>query len=121
MRSSTEPNEVRILDPQVRDHMDTFRVVFTRSAKYTIFPELMEIFGADKVVRFLEIFGGMTIRVPRREFLEQAVRDTDIYVAISRHDAPETTDRLAVRYEIPRETVRDIYLRVKALREEMGL
>lgn len=114
-------SDIQILDPQVRDHMDTFRVVFVRAAQYTILPELLEIFGQDDLLKFLDIFGGMTIRVPDRALLQQALRDTDIYHRISKRDDPSMTETLAVRYSISTDLVRDIYQRVRVLRGDMGL
>jgi hypothetical protein len=73
------PREVRILDPQLREHVDTFRVLLLSSCSQTIFPELLEIFGPEAVVKFMDIFGGTVIRVPSRSFLEQVTRDVDIF------------------------------------------
>ena len=101
--------------------MDTFRVVFVRAAQYTLFPELLEVFGSESLLKFLDIFGGMTIRVPDRTLLQQALRDTDIFQKIQSQDNPGVTEALAVRYNISPDLVRDIYLRVKVLRGDMGL
>jgi hypothetical protein len=102
--------------------MDVFRVVLVQSVQYTLFPELLEIFGPEKVLKFMDIFGGMTIKVPDRSILERIVRDVDIYVTITGSpDVTEAVDLLSVRHQLPPEYVKEVYQRVKALCSAVGL
>lgn len=116
-----QSHDIFILRPDVRDHVDTFRAIFVRKAQYTLLPELLEIFGQENLLKFLDVFGGMTISVPDRSILMHSVRDTHIYQSISQNDNPDVTHRLALQYDIRPELVRDIYQRVCAIRKEMGL
>lgn len=114
--------EVRILDPQVRDHVDTLRVILLSACSQTIFPELLEIFGPEQVVRFMDIFGGLTIKVPSRTFLQQATRDVDIYTMMTNSPEPEAAvDYLAIKYDMDPVYVRDCFSRVKEIRRRYGV
>lgn len=114
-------NEVRILDPDVEGHFDTFQLLFMTSAQRTLLPELLEIFGEEALMKFLDIFGGVTFKVPDRSLLERAVRDTDIYETVRKSDAPEVVEHLSRKYSLPQEYVREIWRRVKDLRQKAGL
>lgn len=119
---SSISKEIRILDPQVREHVDTFRVVMLSAAHHTVFPELLEIFGPELVMKFLDIFGGLTIKVPDRSFLEQATRDVDIFQMMSKSpDQEAAVDYLARKYDMIPDYVRECYDRVKKIRERYGL
>ena len=120
--SGTVSKEIRILDPNVRNHLDTFRVVMLSTASRTIFPELLEIFGPEAVVKFLDIFGGLTIKIPERSFLEQAARDTDIYQMMSNGgNQGEIVKYLANKYDMTVEHVRLCYQRVIDIRQRYNL
>ena len=114
--------EIRILDPQDRDLADTFRVIMLSACSQTIFPELLEIFGYDAVIKFMDVFGGLTVKVPSRTFLKQATRDIDIFRMMK--DSPDqevAVDFLANKYDMDPVYVRDCYARVKSIRERYGL
>jgi len=114
--------EVRILDPKVRQHVDTFRCVMLSACRQTIFPELLEIFGPEIVVKFMDIFGGLTIKVPDRSFLIQAARDVDIYYMMTTCQEQDlAVDFLARKHDMLPEYVRECYHRVREIRERYGL
>lgn len=102
--------------------MDVFRLVFIHCAQYTVLPELMDIFGSDAVTKFMDIFGGMTIKVPDRSVLERVSRDVDIYVTLSTaEDDALAASVLSTKYELPEEYVRDVFSRIKKLCDGAGL
>lgn len=114
--------EVRILDPQVRECVDTLRVILLSACSRTIFPELLEIFGPEAVVKFMDIFGGLTVKIPDRSFLIQATRDVDIYKMMSESpDDEAAADYLARKYDMSSDYVRECYDRVKKIRGRYGL
>lgn len=125
MSSTTDihlSSEIRILDPQIRSHVDTLRVILLNACARTVFPELLDIFGPDAVIKFMDIFGGLTIKVPDRSFLIQAIRDVDVYTMMSKAlDDSATIAYLSKKYDIPGEYVREIHNRVKLVREKYGL
>lgn len=114
------PSEVRILDTRLRKHMSLFRLVLLQSGQYTLFPEMLEVFGEEAVIKFLDIFGGITIRVPDRGVLERAVRDVDIYVTLSKCNTPEVAGDLARKYDVDEGYVRELYAKVANLQEAIG-
>lgn len=100
--------------------MDLFRLVLLQTGQYTLFPEMLEIFGEEAVIKFLDIFGGITVRVPDRGVLERAVRDVDIYVTLARCDTPNVVGDLARKYDIDEGYVRELHTKVKGLQEAIG-
>lgn len=114
------PTEVRILDTRLRKHMDLFRLVLLQSGQYTLFPEMLEVFGEEAVIKFLDIFGGITVRVPDRGVLERAVRDVDIYVTMSKCSTADVAGDLARKYDIDEGYVRELYLKICQLQEAIG-
>jgi Mor family transcriptional regulator len=116
------PREVRILDPKLREHVDTFRVLLLQTCSQTIFPELLEVFGAEAVIKFMDIFGGTVIKVPSRSFLEQVTRDVDIYNMVKNSIERETAvDYLSYKYDTSNEHIMDCYNRVCEIRNKYGL
>ena len=114
--------DVQILDPQVREHVDTFRVLLLNSCTHSVFPELLEIFGPAAIIRFIDLLGGLTIKVPDRSFLERAARDVDIYHRMSVAESkPEAMQFLALKYDTTPDYVYDCYSNVKKTREKYGL
>jgi hypothetical protein len=121
IESSISP-EIRILDPKVREHVDTFRVLLLSQCAKTVFPELLEIFGIEAVLKFLDIFGGLVVKVPDRSFLEDAVRDVDVYHTLSKTTDPEASeDFLAIKYDTDPGFIRDCFRRVQETRQKYGL
>ena len=115
-------NEVRILDPTVRSHVDVFRVMLLTRCSFSIFPELLEAFGAESVIRFMDIFGGLTIRVPDRNFLEDVSKDADIFHTMETwKDQKDASDFLAVKYDSDIVDIRNRYRRIKELLEKYNV
>lgn len=86
-----------------------------------MFPEIVEIFGAEAAVKFMDIFGGMTIKVPDRSILENAVRNTEIYLSLKRSNTPENARRLADEYGLSVDYVRDVYQVLYERHKKLGL
>lgn len=83
----------------------------------TVFPELLEIFGPEAVIKFMDIFGGLTVKVPSRTFLEQATRDVDIFHTMATaQDKTAAKEFLAVKYDMEPGYVLQCYDRVKDIR-----
>jgi hypothetical protein len=100
MKNNT-PENIGLLDKRIGKHMDVFRIVLTLAAEKTPLPEILEIFGDDVTVKFLDIFAGVTFKVPPRDIITNASRDTDIYLSLKGLDQPkEMYERLAERYEV---------------------
>jgi hypothetical protein len=50
--------------------------------KSTLFPELLEYFGLQKMLQFVKVFGGMRIKCPKWNEVRAIVRDVEIYNAL---------------------------------------
>ena len=66
------------------DYVNALYAVLVASDEMQFFPEMLEIFGEESVVQFLDIFAGQTIVVPPRDVLELKIRDVTMWLAWSR-------------------------------------
>ncbi len=105
--------------------MEAFYVLLVSSGSYTFLPELYDIFGRDETIKFLEIFQGCSLSVPKAEKLEKLARDVSIYTRVER--APTSASRtviirrLAEEYELLEDRIRTIYAKTKVkLEDELG-
>ena len=109
-----------IFDNSIGKHIDALQIAMIRAGRETLLPEIYEIFGKEATIKFLDIFAGTTVKVPTKKVLENAIRDTFIYLALQKSDKSngkikrrDVVDDLADRYSIEREKVNDIYLDMK--------
>jgi len=87
-----------------------------------LLPELYDIFGKEKLLQFLDIFAGTTVKVPTKRVLEDAIRDTYIYLGMEKARTsgkkkkimPDVVKDLAARYDIDEIHVQRIYNDMKA-------
>jgi hypothetical protein len=91
------------------------------SVRYTIIPELIEIFGVESLSKLISRFGGFNISVPSVTFFETVSRKVDIFETLRVKDSPEITHMLADRHGITLDQVRDLYLEVKKTRKKYGV
>jgi hypothetical protein len=99
--SNHTPETIGLLDKRIGKHMDVFRLMLTLAGEKTVLPEILEVFGNDMTVKFLDIFAGVTIKVPSRDIITDAARDTDIYLTCKKAaDPKEVYELLADRYEV---------------------
>ena len=61
------------------DVQETLMIALLDVAADTLLPELIEVFGHDHVLRFLEIFEGCLIKVPSRSVILDAGRNAVIW------------------------------------------
>lgn len=92
--------DMRIMDPRIKRHVDVVHLVLMSYASRSVIPELYEIFGKEAMIKFIDIFAGCTFRVPSREVFERAVMDTEIYLEYCRTPLPSTIDSMATRYAV---------------------
>lgn len=71
----------RFLDKTTKREVDLLYLTLVHSARFTCLPEIYECFGREATIRFLDIFGGMTVQVPSHEALAKSIRDVEIYLA----------------------------------------
>lgn len=110
-------SEIRILGKDVQKHLPAFFSLLIGTARETLLPDILEVVGHDALLKFLDVFAGMTITVPSRDVLVQLARDADIY---ARYRA-DNVHTLATDHELTDDQVREIYRQAKAIVEAVGL
>jgi len=71
-------------------------LLLTIDSEYSLLPELYDIFGKEKLVEFLDVFGGTTISVPSRDKLIKYIDMIEVYSMIEKNPNID-------RYELGRE------------------
>lgn len=106
-------SRVSIFDRSINTYIDIFNLLFVHVTKETILPEVLEIFGNDLALKFLDIFAGTTIEVPDRDFIVSIIRDADVYNSLEKKKS--TVKLLAKRYDVSEPKISDIYNSVKEI------
>ena len=75
---------LRILDPRLHEQIDILKLVLLYSDQFSLLPELYDVFGQEKLLKFLDTFSGTTVKVPPADVLERAVRDISIYLRLKK-------------------------------------
>jgi hypothetical protein len=105
--------------------VEAFYALLIASGKYTFLPELYDIFGREETIKFLEVFAGCLLKVPRVERLEELARAVGILVridSVSEAQKPSIVKTLAEELDLTEDRVRRIYVNTKAKLEiEYGL
>ena len=93
-----------------------FRTLLYEAAGLSHIRQLYEVFGAKCLLKFFDLFAGVTIEVPSREKIEKAIRDTRIFFLINRakvgHRAGQARE-LAAEFGLAPCTVTQIYLAIR--------
>ncbi len=77
-------SQFAIFDSSATKHIDALQVALVRASRDSILPELYDIFGKESLLKFLDIFAGTTVKVPTKKVLEDAIRDTYIYLSLEK-------------------------------------
>jgi len=101
--------KMMILDRNLDKYVDLLVLLLIKTDKYSMLPELLEVFGGDKLGQFLSIFEGCTIRVPSIQELKGSLRDIDIYVSLNKSILPEEKSRLASKYDVSVDMIEKIF------------
>lgn len=93
-----------------------FRTLLYEAAGLSHIRQLYEVFGPEGLLKFFDLFAGVTIKVPSRNKIEQALRDTRIFFLMHRakvgHRASQARE-LGHEFGISPHTVHDIYVRIR--------
>jgi len=101
--------------------VDAFYMLLVSSGKYTFLPELHDIFGKEATIKFLDVFAGCTVKVPKVETIEKLARDAEIYIRIEQAPYSQQASiisELSLANDITHDRVRTIYARIKVKLEE---
>ena len=104
--------------------VEAFYVLLVSSAKYTFLPELYDVFGREATIKFLDVFAGCSLRVPKINKLERLAMESSIYVRVERvtpRRRQVVIKALAEEYEVTDDRIRNIYHKTKKkLEKEFG-
>ena len=116
--------ELRILDPNMDEYVDVLKVIMLYTDRFSLLPELYEVFGEEHLLRFLDVFAGTIIEVPPPEVLERAVRDVTIYMRMKKSGPVgrgKVISALAEELLISEESVKQTYREVsKIIEQDLG-
>lgn len=98
--------DVRLFSERVGKHIDALYAVLVASDEMQFFPEMLEIFGEESVVQFLDIFAGQTIVVPPRDVLEAKIRDVTMWGSWLR-GGEAAIPKLSQEYNLTEDMVRE--------------
>lgn len=121
--TATDDPTVRvfIVDKSSGSYVDILRFIVEQACPRSHIPELEDVFGRDCLLKFLDIFAGMTFKVPPREALEKYMRDVSIYLTLNKMQPAQRAKAikaLAHRYGTTAGDVRSTFVRVERLFED---
>jgi len=112
--ASRNGSPLAIFDPVSGQTLDLIKVALLEFGLESHLPELYDIFGEEALLKFLDIFGACTIRVPSRHEVGDVIRNVRIYVEMSR--IPSSTEGrkrvvkdLSTRYDLSAQRVYMIF------------
>ncbi len=107
---------LQLLDLDVVQYVDALTVLLLRQYEATHLPDLLSVFGPEKLTKFLTLFAGTTIQVPSTEVLYKLAREADIYTTMRKGG---DVARLARRYDMSQAEVLQVNARVARLVDEV--
>jgi hypothetical protein len=111
-----------IYDKKYNEYIDLFYILLLDMAENTVLPEMYEIFGTDKVLKFLDIFAGATITVPSADMISKSLDKIFIFVKLYNNFNKETLDLIKNDYNLKTDEVLKIYNYVEErIREHPGM
>lgn len=87
-------------------YVDALYAVLVASDEMQFFPEMVDIFGEQAVVTFLDIFAGQTLTVPPKDVLETKIRDVSMWLSFS-EDGDGAIPVLAKDHGLSEDVVRE--------------
>lgn len=112
--------DLRLFSERTGDYIDALYAVFVATDELQFFPEMLEIFGTDSVVKFLDIFAGQTIVVPPRDVLEVKIRDVTMWLEFNRQ-GETVIPSLARDHEMTESQVRERINGIAACLQTVGV
>ena len=75
--------DLRLFSERTGQYIDALYAVLVASDEMQFFPEMVDIFGDECVIKFLDIFAGQTITIPPKDVLELKLRDVSMWLDFS--------------------------------------
>lgn len=106
---------LHLFDSRLSRRVDALYAVLVASDSLQFFPEMLEIFGQDSVIKFMDIFAGQTVVVPPRDVLEAKIRDVTLLLEHERQG--KSVDQLAKEYSMKKD---DVIQKIQSVRDCLG-
>lgn len=100
--------------------MEVFEALLFRLGMTSYAPELVDLFGKDGFIRFMDVFSGTTFKVPPRQILLDCVRDTVIYHTIE-NDGENKAQDLSIRFQKTVQWILKRHQQVRRFLEDGGV
>jgi len=96
---------------------DVFYVALLHVAEDSLLPEIRQIFGDEATLKFIQIFEGMTIKVPTESQITRGLKDAEVYLALRkiRRSDPVLVKRAAGEHGYTPEEALSVYRRIRAI------
>lgn len=121
MLTKTELKEVLSLSSREFSGIDPLEATIHLTSKYSFLPEIYDIFGKEKVLLFLEKFGGKSIKVPTLDSIEDSLMSLVFWDVIRRKGQHlDRAKNLANRYNMSEAQVMEKYRAVSKLLKEQN-
>jgi len=111
----------RLLGRYDENSLDLLWLVLVRGKKFSLIPELLEIFGRKATYDFLRVFSGKKLEVPSAKELETSIRDVKIFMTLRRGVTEGLLHSLASEYDLTPEAVRQLNNSMQKLIVESGV
>lgn len=66
------------------EYINILKYVLLSNDEFSILPEILDVFGTENFIKFLNLFAGFVIKIPSSEELSLTLRDIDIYHKMSK-------------------------------------
>lgn len=114
-------SSLKLISGATGDAVDPLALVLISCDKFQVLPELLEIFGRESLLKFIDIFAGQTIKVPDRDVFDTYLRDVSIWKNYCLQPYLPTLQRLADVYSISVDEAKAIVDRIDNLIHNLEL
>ena len=76
--------------------------------------EMGEIIPFEKLLDFLYVFAGRTLKIPETKTKLNCLRDLDVYYSLQEKNTPQEITRLAQKYSVQTEKIKAIEYTIKS-------
>lgn len=107
-----------VQDRKTFGNVDPVEAVLFLTSRYSLLPDIFDIFGREQAIEFLERFGGKTIKIPSVKNVEEAIQQLVIWKALTADDSQENYKRLSSKYGLKESELRTAKQRVQDMFNE---
>jgi hypothetical protein len=118
------PYDVSIVDTASGKFVEALAVAMQLSCPDSHIPEILSVFGRSSFLKFLNVFQGLTIKVPSRDVLDAGIRDVSVFLTLTTTSIAQRTHAvrsLAASHGVTPGVIRDGFARVSKAFETLGL